>query len=198
MLSKKEYRKVLLAKRNQIGPKERKEKSLKIQAKLTKTDIWREAKTVMLYASFQSEVETHELILKALAEKKYVLLPRLNADKEIIPYNIHNPNSDLAPGYAGILEPLPKRCKVWDVNKIDLVVVPGCGFDLEGRRLGYGLGCYDRFFRRIKNSPLKVGLAFEACIVSRLPSGPQDIKMDIIITEKRIIYCKKFSHPCKD
>ncbi|KPJ69362.1 MAG: hypothetical protein AMJ45_00405 [Syntrophobacter sp. DG_60] len=189
MPSKKEYRKMLLAKRNQLEPEKRKEKSLYIQTQLIKTKIWQKAKTIMLYASFQSEVETHDLILKALDKKKYVLLPRVNAHKEIIPYSIQDPNFDLAPGYAGILEPLPERCIVWDIDNIDLIIIPGCGFDLKGGRLGYGLGCYDRFLRKIKNSPLKIGFAFEICIVPSLPFTSRDIKMDIVITEQRIIYC---------
>jgi len=189
MPSKREYRKVLLAKRNQLEPKKHKEKSLHVQTQLIKTKIWQKAKTVMLYASFQSEVETHNLVFKALAEKKYVLLPCLNAHKEIIPYRIQDPNLDLTPGYAGILEPLPQRCMVWDVDNIDLIVIPGCGFDLKGGRLGYGLGCYDQFLRKVKSFPLKIGLAFEICIVPNLPSTSQDIKMDMVITEERIIYC---------
>ena len=71
---------------------------------------------------------------------------------------------------------------------IDLILVPGCGFDLEGGRLGRGGGYYDRFLAG-QVGVLKVGLCFECQMIDRLPTEAHDQSVDLIVTESRVIDC---------
>lgn len=75
--------------------------------------------------------------------------------------------------------PLPRNVKY------DLVIVPVLGFDKRCYRLGWGGGFYDNFLTT-QSSALKVGLAYEASKVDKLPHEKHDVAMDMIITEQKI------------
>lgn len=182
---KQKYRKIYLSLRSSLSWREREAKSAQICQKLLALASWQRAQTVMLYAAFKNEVETADLIQVALDQKKNVLLPRIEGGKGIVPYQIKAFPDDVAPGYAGILEPHSKTSPWRDA--IDLIVLPGIAFDMEGGRLGYGKGCYDRFLKQMSLSSFKIGLTFEICLVTSLPLEDHDEKVDVIITEKRIV-----------
>jgi 5-formyltetrahydrofolate cyclo-ligase len=74
---------------------------------------------------------------------------------------------------------------------MDLFVVPGVAFDDQGNRLGQGAGYYDRLLTGISERIPIVGLAFELQIVERVPTNDHDIRVDWIITEKRLIKCRE-------
>jgi 5-formyltetrahydrofolate cyclo-ligase len=73
-----------------------------------------------------------------------------------------------------------------------LVVVPGIGFDATGRRLGRGLGYYDRALAALRrDQPVTVvGIAYELQIVAELPHEPWDEPVDVIVTERRVLPCR--------
>ncbi len=75
---------------------------------------------------------------------------------------------------------------------LDVVVVPGIAFDAAGRRLGFGGGFYDRTFGsgldsvRARRPPL-IGLCFDLQVVARCPAGPDDVAVDVVVTESRVL-----------
>ena len=70
---------------------------------------------------------------------------------------------------------------------IDLVIVPGVVFDVNMARYGRGLGYYDRFLSKLPNVKV-IALAYDFQVSKRkLKLDDWDIKMDYIITEKRVI-----------
>ena len=56
-------------------------------------------------------------------------------------------HDQLQKGTFGI--PEPRWEKSFDPDQLDLVVVPGIAFDVQGYRLGYGGGYYDRLFSQL-------------------------------------------------
>ena len=62
--------------------------------------------------------------------------------------------------------------------------LPGLGFDLDGYRLGYGKGYYDRFLSRYPG--VTAGVCYTACLKTQLPHGRYDRRADILVTEKFI------------
>ena len=84
----------------------------------------------------------------------------------------------------GIVEPI-------SVKKIfpDLIFVPLVAFDDDLNRLGYGGGFYDRYFEKISKIKkiLKIGLGFSYQELKKIPINKYDKKLDLIITEKKII-----------
>ncbi|WP_022669601.1 5-formyltetrahydrofolate cyclo-ligase [Hippea alviniae] len=93
----------------------------------------------------------------------------------------------LVKSFKGIKEPRFNRRAVYR-KQLESVIVPGVGFDERGYRLGYGLGFYDRFLKDFKG--LKVGVAFDCCVVKEIAHSEGDIPVDVLITERRKIFCK--------
>ena len=73
-----------------------------------------------------------------------------------------------------------------DALKPDCAIVPGIAFDVHGNRLGFGAGYYDRYFETA-GEITKIALAYDFQILNEIPREDNDISMDAIITEKRII-----------
>ena len=93
----------------------------------------------------------------------------------------------ISPGYMGIPEPVTES--QMNVEDIDMLVVPGVGFDPSGRRIGYGGGFYDRLLPRVKGKRTIAALAFCAQVFEQVPGMPHDIPVDYIITEEKVIEC---------
>jgi len=73
-------------------------------------------------------------------------------------------------------------------SDIDLVIVPGVVFDVNMARYGRGLGYYDRFLNRLDEKIKIIALAYDFQVSKKeLKLDKWDIKMDYIITEKRVI-----------
>ncbi len=182
---KEQIRKEILGKRDSLRKEEILEHSEEIRKQLAVLDLYSKSKVVMFYASFGSEVHTHEMIAEALFLKK-VLLPKM-VGGEIVPSLILSMDN-LLPSSHGILEPieaLPVKH-----STIDAVIVPGIAFDPKGNRLGFGKGYYDRFLRRVPHA-VKIGLAFDSQIVDCIPTEAHDIGMDVVVMPRRVVVAKK-------
>ena len=181
--SKEAIRRRLLRLRRSMDEEERLKLSKKIKKNLFDLPEYRSAEVIMFYMAHDKEVETREMIAESLNSKR-VLLPKVDIKEgKIVPVEIKNLD-DVEKGAFGIEEP---RGKEEFTGKIDMVVVPGIAFDLRGYRVGYGKGFYDGFLRGV--SSLKVGLAFDFQVVDHIIEDANDVPMDIVVTEKRIIRC---------
>ena len=150
-----------------------------------------------MYVSFRSEVDTRNYLDNILGMGKRLILPVVDAQHKLLKLYEVKDVSELAPGYMGIPEPDIRENRRVTIKDIDLVVIPGTGFDIKGNRLGYGGGYYDRLlsyeskqFALIEHIPT-IALAFEEQIGEEIPAEPHDIKVDMIITDTRVIDCLK-------
>ena len=144
---------------------------------------------MLFYAAIRSEVQTEHMIVEALDMGKTVLLPKVNSQDKRLTKHVINGLHEMTPGYMGIPEPNVSEDRKVKLNEIDIVVIPGTGFDKKGNRLGYGGGYYDRLLADTEKEIPKAALAFEEQIVDDIPAEPHDMKMDIIVTDKRVIRC---------
>ena len=81
----------------------------------------------------------------------------------------------------------PAKKPEYNTSDIDLVIVPGVVFDVKMARYGRGLGYYDRFLSKLSDVKV-IALAYDFQVSKReLKLDDWDIKMDYIITEKRVI-----------
>jgi 5-formyltetrahydrofolate cyclo-ligase len=177
------------ARRDALSKEERSEKSAAIMERLFHLANFVEARIVLFFMSYNSEVDTEPMVRKALQLEKIVTIPLTDAKKkEIAPFRIDDLDRDVQPGYRGIREPIAERCKPIPVQYINLAIIPGVAFDTRGGRIGHGIGVYDRFIPQLDITTRKVALAFECQMVPQIPMEPHDRYIDIIITEKRIVY----------
>lgn len=188
MQDKSEIRKELLRRRDQIPPEVRKTKNRMILERLLSLDEFRNAGIIFFFASFRTEVDTAELINISLSGGKRVILPKVDKDKqELLLYEIHD-FGDLVPGYMGIPEPSSQE-KQMSINDVDLVIIPGAGFDASGNRIGYGGGYYDRLLSGLQKHIPVIAPAYEEQIVDSLLSEPHDIRVGMIVTDRQLIRC---------
>ncbi len=185
---KQEVRKKLLMLRKNLSKNEVLEKSEKIKYRLFKMSEFTQASTILFYVSYDNEVYTYEMIKESIANKKKVVVPFTDiANKRIVPSKLDNWD-DLKPGAYNILELNKEKIKEISISELDLIIVPGVGFDKHGHRIGHGKGYYDNL---LKNSEkLTIGLAFEFQIIENIPIEKHDVSIKKIVTEKRVIYCK--------
>ncbi|MCD6170927.1 MAG: 5-formyltetrahydrofolate cyclo-ligase [Thermoplasmata archaeon] len=180
-MKKEEIRKKILQKRNKLTGNEILEKSNKIISKLTSIKEFKEAKKILCYVSFGSEVFTHGLI-RAYINKKDIAVPVIKGNELALSYI--KDWKELEKGRYGILE--PKAIRNADIDAISLAIVPAVAFDERGYRIGYGRGYFDRLLARM--NAMRIGLGYELQIVKKIPEEKHDVRMDMIITEERIIF----------
>lgn len=144
-----------------------------------------EAKTIAIYSSVHNEVRTDRLFERALADGKQVCFPRLEADHIVFVAEVDALAMQVGP--FGV--PEPQGQTVVSPEDIDLVAVPGVGFDRQGHRIGYGLGYYDRALKACTNAEF-IGLAYSSQVVGSLPAESHDIRLDYLATENEIIEFK--------
>lgn len=182
---KKDLRNIILNKRNSIDNNTKEEMDREIFNRLINLDLYKEAKNIFIYLSFGSEIDTNPIIDRALEDGKEVYIPKIyKSNKEMKAIRL-NSFEDLEENSMGILEPKDDSNFI-DKENIDLIIVPGAVFDLEGNRIGYGGGYYDRFLSNIKDKRNKVALAYDLQIVENIEAEEHDIKVDYIITNSRI------------
>lgn len=147
---------------------------------------YRRAEIMMIYLTHQNEVDTTPIVLQAWQDRKKVVAPQVSWEsRQMIPIEIRNLDDDVAENnQLGIREPihgLPIPTQL-----IDLVIVPGLGFDPFGNRLGRGRGFYDRFLSKPDFRGVACGLAFEEQLVGSIPAGPLDKKMHMLVTDAAV------------
>ena len=144
------------------------------------------AGTVMLFASFRSELDTAPIAEWVLRAGKTLCLPRILRPRHMAAFRVTDQAADLVPGTWGIPEPREGLPEV-PPQVIDLVFVPGSAFDEQGGRCGYGGGFYDTYLPLTRQGTPRVALAFEAQLVPRLACEAHDLPMTAIVTERRVI-----------
>lgn len=186
-MDKNVFRKETLARRKAIFSAET---DATIVDNFLSTDLYKNAEWIMVYVSFGTEIFTHDLVKKALADGKHVVAPICNiSDHTVTLSEIINFPGDLEEGHYGILEVRDDCLRVVDPKKIDLVMVPGCAFTEVGHRMGFGGGYYDRFLETISDDCLTVALIREDFIFDKIPMDPHDKSVHYMVTEKRFFSC---------
>ncbi len=192
---KKRLREKLLEKRDAIPPDLKVLKESEIEKKLFDHEIFKKAACLLMYVSFRSEVNTKRYLEDILKMNKRLILPVVDTRHTLLKLYEIKDTSELAPGYMGIPEPDVRENRRTTIKDIDLLVIPGTGFDIKGNRLGYGGGYYDRLLSYESKQLAEVehittiALAFEEQIGEEIPAEPHDIQVDMIITDKQLIRC---------
>lgn len=165
------------------------EKTRNIEKRLFEFANFIESKTSLLYINSGYEVVTKNILERCFDYNKTVILPSFSAETQKISFfKVDNLKKGLKRGGNGILEPDISRCKIVPIEIIDIAIIPGFAFDEKGGRIGSGDGLYDRLIPALPVTTRKVGLAYESQIVQHVPMETHDKNVDIIVTEKRIIY----------
>jgi 5-formyltetrahydrofolate cyclo-ligase len=190
-------RRTIRARRDAVDPAVRAAWSASALARVVALDSFRQARGVLAYAPFGSEVDTRALLRQVLDGGRLLALPRIErARRRLALHQVRNLESELAPGPWGIPEPVPGRCRPVGPGEIDFVLVPGLVFDPSGGRLGYGAGYYDRLLAAWPApSPPLIAAAFELQVVPAVPVLSTDRRVDLVVTESRTYPARRLDPP---
>ena len=142
-----------------MSEKEIEEKNRLIENRLFEFANFLESNISLFYLNNNLEVNTRNIITRCFGYNKIVVLPAFNTDTfQMSLMKVDNLDKDLKAGPRGIPEPNPEICKIVPIERIDIAIIPG------------------------------VALVFEGQLVPQVPMESHDKHVDIIITEKRIIY----------
>lgn len=180
---KAELRRRMRSELKRLSSAVRRGESGRVCSRLQGQSIWREARSVLLFAPLPDEVDVMPLFKVALADGKKLALPRFDhKTQSYVAGHVMNLDEKLRPGRFGIPEPAENGADI-PLNELDFLVVPGVAFTLDGRRLGRGNGFYDRLLASVRG--ITCGVAFDEQIVDAIPAEPHDIRLDLILTPSR-------------
>jgi 5-formyltetrahydrofolate cyclo-ligase len=164
----------------------RQEKSRQVCGYLLGADDYKRASVVMVFLSMPGEVDTTPILLDAWQQGKTVVVPQVLWDRRhMIPVEIRSLKSGLDVDKKGLRNPTAGEPVPYE--EIDLVIVPGLGFDRQCNRLGRGGAYYDRFFTSPGLGALKWAVAFSEQIVDAIPHDEHDMPVDALICEAGFI-----------
>jgi 5-formyltetrahydrofolate cyclo-ligase len=179
----------MLARRRALSREQWIESSRLAQRQLLSLEQFARAECIALYAPAHNETDTAGIREEAVAAGKRVLYPAVCGDRMM--FRQVEGLQSLAEGRFGILEPCPTG-KDHHADEPDLIVVPGVAFDPAGHRIGYGKGFYDRFLQHPGRTAHLIGLCHDFQLIEGvIPAEGHDIRMEIIVTDRRIVYVEQ-------
>ncbi|ANB60452.1 5-formyltetrahydrofolate cyclo-ligase [Anoxybacteroides amylolyticum] len=171
----------------QLTPEAKRAYDGQIAARLYAFPVWQRATTVALTISKGQEINTTPLIENAWKEGKIVCVPKCYPTTKTMTFRAIRSFDQLETVYFGLSEPIEAVTDEIAPEAIDVMIVPGICFSIDGYRIGYGGGYYDRYLQQVK-SPT-VSLAYPFQVMEQLPIEPHDIPVDYIITNEKVIVC---------
>jgi 5-formyltetrahydrofolate cyclo-ligase len=116
-----------------------------------------------------------------------VALPRVNDTPPRLRFHVMAAGTRLRPGRFGLSEP-PETAPEIAPGALAAMIVPGLAFDAGGGRLGFGGGYYDGVIDEARaGGALVIGFAYDFQIVDRVPAGPDDRGVDVVVTDARVM-----------
>jgi 5-formyltetrahydrofolate cyclo-ligase len=172
--TKSEWRRMLLAARAAIPEGERRASSTALVARVRDLACFADARTILGYVAVGAEVDPASLCVASGS-----------GPQGMLPGAGHSWWAERHPRDGSTA----REVSIGDLELPLIVLVPGVGFDASGMRLGRGAGWYDRALAELRalGRVSVVGLAFECQVVTALPSDPWDQRVDVVVTERRVV-----------
>ncbi|EGV09817.1 5-formyltetrahydrofolate cyclo-ligase [Parvimonas sp. oral taxon 393 str. F0440] len=179
-MDKKILRKEIQEKLKNISDEDRKSFEEILYKKLFENENFKNAKCIALTIPFGTEINTYPIIEKLLENGKEVCAPICEKESRKMTFYKINSLDELIEGYYGIKTPPEIDENIVEKDQIDLILVPGVGFDKDNFRIGFGGGYYDRYLNDFKG--YTISLAFKEQIIQKVPTNEFDLPVDLVIT----------------
>ena len=176
-MNKKEMRAIIRAQKRAMTEAQIVSASARLGEQFRQSALYQNAKTIYGYLPYNQEVRTVPMLEQAIRDGKRVAVPKCYGQEMRFLY-ITDFETEVAPGYAGIPEPIADEPVADD--KTALVLMPGLAFDPQGHRIGYGGGFYDRFLSDEPNHPT-LALCYGFQMVEHLETEEFDIPVDQVL-----------------
>ncbi|AXG68664.1 5-formyltetrahydrofolate cyclo-ligase [Kordia sp. SMS9] len=183
-MSKSALRKQYKTMRNQLSDEQVDDFSMAIANNLLRLPIWeKQYYHLFLTIAEQKEVDTEFILNILLGKDKDVILSKSNFEDHSLTHFLLTDNTVIKKNAYNIPEPVD-GIEV-PSTKIDVVFVPLLAYDINGHRIGYGKGFYDRFLAECKDDVIKIGLSFFPPETTEFSTDSTDIQLDFCVTPER-------------
>ena len=155
---------------------------------------YEKAHTIMWYIDCRSETRTKPQLLAEVEKgEKKIIVPYCtedeNGENKLGLWHMES-LGEMVVGKWNILEP-PKELwgnpeKEVTPEELDMIMVPGVGFDRDGGRMGNGQGYYDRTMEKVRPDCFLIALCYESQLFDNILVAPHDVYMDKVVTEKEV------------
>lgn len=173
-MKKDDVRRYVRAQKAMLSQHEKEIAAENVFSTLERTAAFLMADRILMYHSLPDELSTHRF-LERWSNAKHFFLPRVNGvNLEILPYD----RSTLHMGAFHIEE--PQGTETVSVDTMDLIIVPGVGYDAVGHRVGRGKGYYDRLLASSRAT--RIGVAYDFQLFDQIDIEKHDVGVDIVIT----------------
>lgn len=183
IVTKSDFRKLCIEKLKACSKQSKLKNDKFISSDILKVIESKEIKNILIYLPLDMEVDVRGLIKSLRKKKKYnIFVPYMIGETfKIVPYRL-----PLEKKKYNIKEPRNSNFK-YNVD-LDLAIVPIVGFDDSFRRVGFGVGFYDRFFSSLKKKPRVIFTQLCLCKSINILTQFHDVQADYIITNKGILW----------
>jgi 5-formyltetrahydrofolate cyclo-ligase len=131
------------------------------------------------------EADPAAILERAATAGKRVALPRVDPATFALSLLLWSEGDPLVKSGWGVMEPEASAPAVAGAD-VDLIIVPALAIDLEGYRVGYGKGCYDRLLGSLPGKA-SVGIAYDFQLIEQCPRTEGDVPVSVVVTDRRVI-----------
>ena len=179
-MTKNELRRRHLERRHQMLPEDVQNKSYQIVKGLMDQKWFVDVDIIFAYNAFNKEVSLADLS----SGGKAIALPQV-IDRLTMVFRLVDETSEFKKSAYGVLEPIDGT--VVEPTERSLILVPASCYDLQGNRIGYGGGYYDRYLSNHGFTGKRVGVCYDHQVTGSIPAEAHDVRVDAIMTESRYI-----------
>jgi 5-formyltetrahydrofolate cyclo-ligase len=183
------WRNTLIARRAALSVADAAEASLQAARRFVRALELSSTSVVALFWSLEGEIDTRPLLRALQALGVPTALTRMQGRDRPLRFHRWQPGDPLDPGPFQVQQPLAEAAQV----RPDIVLAPLLAFDLQGYRLGWGGGFYDRTIAELRTGahpPACVGYGFACQEVEHVPREAFDQRLDMVVTEHRIVHTR--------
>ncbi|XP_046603762.1 5-formyltetrahydrofolate cyclo-ligase isoform X1 [Neodiprion virginianus] len=173
-----------------ITTEEKLKQSKKVHERLFNLAEYKKSTRISLYLSTSDEIDTTKILKNIFELKKLAFVPRYNGKTmEMVRVSSMEDYESLPLTKWNIKQPTDNdvRENALETGGLDLVILPGVAFSLDGKRLGHGMGYYDKFLHscmeKSHRMPYLIGLAFNEQIKEDIPTTEEDVNLNLVLTE---------------
>ncbi|XP_011309117.1 5-formyltetrahydrofolate cyclo-ligase [Fopius arisanus] len=175
-----------------LSPEEKARQSTAVFQQLTKLPEYERSRRVSLYLSTEDEIDTVKILDDIFKKGKEAFVPRyVGNSMSMVKLKDMEDYEKLPLTKWNIKQPAKGdiRDDALETGGLDLVILPGVAFTKSGHRLGHGMGYYDKFlwkcFEAQEKKPHLIAVAFSEQVRNTIPINDQDVRLDLIVTEKK-------------
>ena len=176
MTDKRTLRKEIRAEITKLSAEEKQLLSAQIFSKIESLNEVQNASVVALFVSLPDEPQTTAIIDHILSENKRVVVPRIEGEE----MNFYDISEGVEIGAFGIME--PTSTTPVEPGEIEVMIVPGVAFTLDGARCGRGKGFYDKYLSHSCFRAHTIGVCYPCQIVEKLLTEEHDKMLDRVIS----------------